>query len=319
MSSSTSMPYRRLGRAGLKVSALSLGGWTTFGGSVTDDDVAGGILRRAFDAGVNFFDTADIYGGSKSEVFLGEALKGRRDKAVLATKFANPMGEGAYLRGGARRYIVKAVEDSLKRLHTDHIDLYQMHVPDADTPIDETLRALDDLVRSGKVLYIGNSNFSGWQIADADWTARTGGLERFVSAQNNFSLLERGVEREVLPACERFGLGLLPFFPLASGFLTGKYQRGEPPRQGTRLAAWGARGAAALSDRNFDRLEALEAWAEQRGRRILDLAFAWLLGHPAVSSVIAGATTPEQVQANARCAEWILTPEEVVEVRALIS
>ena len=169
------------------------------------------------------------------------------------------------------------------------------------------------------MLYIGNSNFSGWQIADADWTARTGGLERFVSAQNNFSLLERGVEREVLPACERFGLGLLPFFPLASGFLTGKYQRGEPPRQGTRLAAWGARGAAALSDRNFDRLEALEAWAEQRGRRILDLAFAWLLGHPAVSSVIAGATTPEQVQANARCAEWILTPEEVVEVRALIS
>jgi aryl-alcohol dehydrogenase-like predicted oxidoreductase len=277
------------------------------------------VVDAALDCGVNFFDTADIYGGSKSEVFLGEALKGRRDKAVLATKFANPMGEGAYLRGGARRYIVKAVEDSLKRLHTDHIDLYQMHVPDADTPIDETLRALDDLVRSGKVLYIGNSNFSGWQIADADWTARTGGLERFVSAQNNFSLLERGVEREVLPACERFGLGLLPFFPLASGFLTGKYQRGEPPRQGTRLAAWGARGAAALSDRNFDRLEALEAWAEQRGRRILDLAFAWLLGHPAVSSVIAGATTPEQVQANARCAEWILTPEEVVEVRALIS
>jgi len=311
------MQLRNLGASGLKVSIIGLG-CNNFGMRI-DEAQTRMVVDAALDCGVNFFDTADIYGGSKSEVFLGEALKGRREKAVLATKFANPMGEGAYLRGGARRYIVKAVEDSLKRLKTDHIDLYQMHVPDADTPIDETLRALDDLVRSGKVLYIGNSNFSGWQIADADWTARTGGLERFVSAQNNFSLLERGVEREVLPACERFGLGLLPFFPLASGFLTGKYQRGEPPRQGTRLAAWGARGAAALSDRNFDKLEALEAWAEQRGRRILDLAFAWLLGHPAVSSVIAGATTPEQVQANARCAEWILTPAEVEEVRALIS
>jgi aryl-alcohol dehydrogenase-like predicted oxidoreductase len=311
------MQLRNLGVSGLKVSIIGLG-CNNFG-MRNDQAQTRMVVDAALDCGVNFFDTADIYGGSKSEVFLGDALKGRRDKAVLATKFANPMGEGAYLRGGARRYIVKAVEDSLKRLNTDHIDLYQMHVPDADTPIDETLRALDDLVRSGKVLYIGNSNFSGWQIADADWTARTGGLERFVSAQNNFSLLERGVEREVLPACERFGLGLLPFFPLASGFLTGKYPRGEAPRQGTRLAAWGARGAAVLSDRNFDRLEALEAWAEQRGRGILDLAFAWLLGHPAVSSVIAGATTAEQVLANARCAEWILTPEEVVEVRALVS
>jgi len=311
------MQLRRLGNSGLKVSVIGLG-CNNFGMRI-DQAQTRMVVDAALDAGINFFDTADIYGGSKSEVFLGEALKGRREKAVLATKFANPMGEGAYLRGGARRYIVKAVEDSLKRLHTDHIDLYQMHVPDPDTPIDETLRALDDLVRAGKVLYIGNSNFTGWQIADADWTSRTRGLERFVSAQNNFSLLERGVEREVLPACERFGLGLLPYFPLASGFLTGKYHRGEPPRQGTRLAAWGKRGEAALNDRNFDRLEALEPWAEQRGRRILDLAFAWLLGHRAVSSVIAGATSPEQVQANARCAEWILTPEEVEEVRALIA
>lgn len=311
------MQLRRLGNSGLKVSVIGLG-CNNFGMRI-DQAQTRMVVDAALDCGVNFFDTADIYGASKSEVFLGEALKGKRDKAVLATKFANPMGEGEYLRGGARRYIVKAVEDSLKRLHTDHIDLYQMHVPDADTPIEETLRALDDLVRAGKVLYIGNSNFTGWQIADADWTSRSQGLERFVSAQNNFSLLERGVEREVLPACERFGLGLLPYFPLASGFLTGKYRRGEPPRQGTRLAAWGKRGAAALSERNFDRLEALEQWAEQRGRRILDLAFAWLLGHRAVSSVIAGATSPEQVQANARCAEWILTPEEVEEVRALLA
>lgn len=311
------MQLRRLGNSGLKVSVIGLG-CNNFGMRI-DQAQTRMVVDAALDCGVNFFDTADIYGASKSEVFLGEALKGKRDKAVLATKFANPMGEGEYLRGGARRYIVKAVEDSLKRLHTDHIDLYQMHVPDADTPIEETLRALDDLVRAGKVLYIGNSNFTGWQIADADWTSRTQGLERFVSAQNNFSLLERGVEREVLPACERFGLGLLPYFPLASGFLTGKYHRGEPPRQGTRLAAWGKRGAAALNDRNFDRLEALEHWAMQRGRRILDLAFAWLLGHRAVSSVIAGATSPEQVQANARCAEWILTPEEVEDVRALLA
>jgi len=311
------MQLRRLGSSGLKVSVIGLG-CNNFGMRI-DQAQTRMVVDAALDAGINFFDTADIYGGSKSEVFLGEALKGRREKAVLATKFANPMGEGAYLRGGARRYIVKAVEDSLRRLQTDHIDLYQMHVPDPETPIEETLRALDDLVRAGKVLYIGNSNFTGWQIADADWTSRTGGLERFVSAQNNFSLLERGVEREVLPACERFGLGLLPYFPLASGLLTGKYQRGEPPHQGTRLAAWGKRGAAALNDRNFDRLEALEKWAGQRGRRILDLAFAWLLGHGVVSSVIAGATSPEQVQANARCAEWILTSEEVEDVRALVA
>ncbi|MCA6296226.1 MAG: aldo/keto reductase [Phenylobacterium sp.] len=311
------MQLRRLGNSGLKVSVIGLG-CNNFGMRI-DQAQTRMVVDAALDCGVNFFDTADIYGAAKSEVFLGEALKGKRDKAVLATKFANPMGEGEYLRGGARRYIVKAVEDSLKRLHTDHIDLYQMHVPDPDTPIEETLRALDDLVRAGKVLYVGNSNFAGWQIADADWISRNNGLERFVSAQNNFSLLERGVEREVLPACERFGLGLLPYFPLASGFLTGKYQRGEPPRQGTRLAAWGKRGAAALSDRNFDRLEALEHWAMQRGRRILDLAFAWLLGHGVVSSVIAGATTPEQVEANARCAEWILTPAEVEEVRALLA
>lgn len=311
------MQLRRLGNSGLKVSVIGLG-CNNFGMRI-DQAQTRMVVDAALDCGVNFFDTADIYGAAKSEVFLGEALKGKRDKAVLATKFANPMGEGEYLRGGARRYIVKAVEDSLKRLHTDHIDLYQMHVPDPDTPIEETLRALDDLVRAGKVLYVGNSNFAGWQIADADWISRNNGLERFVSAQNNFSLLERGVEREVLPACERFGLGLLPYFPLASGFLTGKYQRGEPPRQGTRLAAWGKRGAAALSERNFDRLEALEHWAMQRGRRILDLAFAWLLGHRVVSSVIAGATTPEQVEANARCAEWILTPAEVEEVRALLA
>ena len=227
------------------------------------------------------------------------------------------IGKGGHRRGGSRRWIMTAVEDSLGRLGTDYIDLYQQHQPDADTPVDETLRALDDLVTQGKVRYIGNSNYTGWQIADADWTAS--GQSRFVSAQNLYSLVERKSAFEVLPACEHFGLGFLPFFPLASGLLSGKYRRGEPPPEGTRLAAWGPRGAQAMSEANFDKIEALSAWAEARDHTILELAFAWLLGQPVVSSVIAGATSPEQVRANAATAEWRLTPEEVAEVTALVS
>jgi aryl-alcohol dehydrogenase-like predicted oxidoreductase len=306
------MELRRLGTSGLKVSAIGLG-CNNFGMRI-DQAETQVVVDAALDNGINFFDTADIYGGSQSEVFLGAALKGKRDKAIIGTKFA--MGENA---GGSRRYVVAAVEASLKRLGTDRIDLYQMHRPDLETPIDETLRALDDLVRDGKVLYLGNSNFSGWQIADAEWISRTSGLERFVSAQNNFSLLERNVSREVLPACEKFGLGFLPFFPLASGLLTGKYARGEAPADGTRLAAWGARGAAALNDKNFDKVEALEAWARDNGHSLLELAFAWILGHPVVSSVIAGATRVEQIEANAKGADWKLTPQQVEEVTKLVS
>jgi len=246
---------------------------------------------------------------------LGKALAGKRDQVVLATKFAMPMGPGK--TGGSRRYIMSAIEDSLRRLNTDYIDLYQMHRFDAETPLDETLSALDDLVTAGKVRYIGNSNYTGWQIADADWIAETQHMNRFVSAQNQYSLLERKVEFEVTPACERFGLGVLPFFPLASGLLTGKYRRGEAPPEGTRLAAWGPRGAAALSDGNFDKLEKLSDWADARGKSLLELALAWLLGHPVVSSVIAGATKPEQVNANAATAAWKLTPAEVEEVGKL--
>lgn len=311
------MDLRNLGRSGLKVSAIGLG-CNNFGMRI-DQAQTQAVVDAALEAGINFFDTADIYGAAQSEVFLGQALAGKRDRAIVATKFANPMGDGAYRRGGSRRYIVSAVEASLKRLNTDRIDLYQMHIPDADTPIEETLRALDDLVRAGKVLYLGNSNFSGWEIADADWISKTQGLERFVSAQNNYSLLERNVEREVLPACERFGLGFLPFFPLASGLLTGKYERGAAPPEGTRLAAWGARGQAALSERNFDKVEKLQAWALDHGHSLLELAFAWILGHPVVSSVIAGATSPAQIAANAKGADWKLTPDQVAEVAKLIS
>jgi aryl-alcohol dehydrogenase-like predicted oxidoreductase len=227
------------------------------------------------------------------------------------------MGDGPDKRGGSRRYIMEAVEASLKRLQTDYVDLYQMHQPDLDTPIEETLSALDDLVTQGKVRYLGNSNFTGWMIADADWTAKSEHLNRFVSAQNNYSLLERRVEHEVTPACAQFGLGMLPYFPLASGMLTGKYRRGEAPEEGTRMAAWGPRAQAALSDKNFDKVEALSDWAAERGHTVLELAFAWLLGHPVVSSVIAGATKPEQVQANAATAAWKLTPQEVEEVTKL--
>ena len=308
------MKLRRLGASGLKVSEVGLG-CNNFGMRI-DEKATDTVVGAAIDAGITLFDTADIYGGTKSEEFLGKALGKRRGDIVLATKFGMRIGDDDRRKGGSRRWIMRAVEDSLTRLKTDWIDLYQFHSPDPDTPIDETLRALDDLVTQGKVRYIGNSNFAGWQIADADWTAA--GATRFVSAQNQYSLLERKVEFEVLPACEHFGLGFLPFFPLGSGLLSGKYRRGEKPPEGSRLAAWGARGAAAMSDRNFDKVDKLEAWAAERGHTILELAFAWLLGHEVVSSVIAGATSPEQVKANAATAGWVLTAEDVDEMGKLI-
>ena len=309
------MRMRRLGTSGLKVSEVGLG-CNNFGMRI-DQRATQGVIDAALDAGITFFDTADVYGATKSEEFLGKALGKRRCEIVLATKFGMQIADDTSRAGGSRRWMMRAVEDSLRRLGTDYIDLYQLHRHDADTPIDETLRALDDLVTQGKVRYIGNSNFTGWQIADADWTAAGG--TRFVSAQNLYSLLERKVEHEVLPAAEHFGLGFLPFFPLASGLLSGKYRRGEPAPNDSRLAAWGSRGAAALSDKNFDKVEKLAGWAQARGHTVLELAFAWLLGHPAVSSVIAGATTPEQVRTNAATTAWALTPEEVKEVGDLVA
>jgi len=309
------MKLRRLGTSGLKVSEVGIG-CNNFGMRI-DAKTTEAVVGAAIDAGVTLFDTADVYGGTKSEEFLGKALGKKRGQVVLATKFGMAVGGDPARKGGSRRWIMTAVEDSLRRLGADWIDLYQFHAPDPETPIDETLRALDDLVTQGKVRYVGNSNFTGWQIADADWTGA--GATRFVSAQNQFSLLERKAAFEVLPACEHFGLGFLPFFPLASGLLSGKYQRGEPPPEGTRLAAWGARGQQALSDKNFDKVEKLTGWAQERGHTLLELAFAWLLGHPVVSSVIAGATSPEQVKANAATAAWELTPEEVKEVVDLIA
>jgi aryl-alcohol dehydrogenase-like predicted oxidoreductase len=313
------MTYRRLGSSGLVVSAVGVG-CNNFGRKL-DADQTRAVVDAAIDAGITLFDTADVYGSphGASEELLGAALKGRRDDVVLATKFGNDMAglNGAdYGARGARRYIVRAVEASLRRLDTDYIDLYQMHAPDPATPIEETLSALDDLVRAGKVRYLGNSNFTGWQIADADWTARAAGQAPFVSAQNQYSLLHREAEQEVLPACEHFGLGFLPFFPLDSGLLTGKYRRGAAPAAGTRLA--GDRYQRWLDGADWDLIEALQTYASERGHSLLEVAVAGLLSRPAVSSVIAGATTPDQVHANAAAGAWVLSAPDVAALDDLL-
>jgi len=277
------------------------------------------VVDAALEQGINLFDTADVYGGQQSEVLLGEALRNRRDEAVIATKFAMAMGPTLHDKGGSRRYVRRAVEASLRRLGTDYIDLYQMHVPDPATPIEETLSVLHDLVREGKVRYLGHSNFAGWQIADAQWTARTSGYTPFVTAQNHYSLLERTVRHEVLPACRHFGLGVLPYFPLASGMLTGKYRRDSAPPEDSRLARAEALARRTMTEANFDRVEALTAFAEARGRTLLELAFCWLLSQDEISSVIAGATSPEQVVSNVGAAcGWRLSAEEMEEVASLL-
>jgi aryl-alcohol dehydrogenase-like predicted oxidoreductase len=312
------MRYRRLGTSGLVVSVVGLG-CNNFGRKL-DADGTRAVVGAAIEHGINLFDTADIYGTphGASDELLGAALKGRRDDVIVATKFGMDM---AGVNGtdwgarGSRRYVVRAVEASLRRLGTDYLDLYQMHEPDPDTPIDETLSTLDDLVRAGKVRYLGNSNFAGWQIADAAWTAKTSQLTPFVSAQNQYSLLSRDVEAEVIPACLRYGLGMLPFFPLASGLLTGKYRRGQAPPPGTRLA--GERYADRLATAPWDRVEALESFAKTRGLSLLDVAIGGLAAKPAVASVIAGATTPEQVAANVAAGRWVPTPEDLAELDAI--
>lgn len=314
------MSYRRLGASGLVVSVVGLG-CNNFGRKL-DADGTREVVDAAFDAGITLFDTADIYGSphGASEEFLGAALKGRRDEIVLATKFGMDM-EGVngndFDARGSRRYIVRAVEASLRRLETDHIDLYQMHRPDEGTPIDETLAALDDLVRKGLVRYLGNSNFAGWQIADAHWTASAGNLTPFISAQNQYSLLHREVEDEIVPSCEHFGLGFLPFFPLDSGLLTGKYRRGERPAAGTRLSQ--DRYQRWLDDADWDTIEALTAFGADRGHSLLDVAIAGLAARPAVASVIAGATTAEQIQANAAAGTWQLTADDAAKLDSLLN
>jgi aryl-alcohol dehydrogenase-like predicted oxidoreductase len=299
---------RRLGDSGLAVSIVGLG-CNNFG-SRLDADQTKSVVEAALDAGVTLFDTADIYGGGKSEEFLGKALGSHRDEIVLATKFGMDM-QGAngpdFGARGSRRYIRRAVESSLRRLGTDWIDLYQIHGPDGRTPISETLDALSELVTEGKVRYIGNSNFAAWQVADADWTARSQRSQRFISAQNNYSLLNRSVENELSAACDHLGIGILPYFPLASGLLSGKYRRDTPAPEGTRLAG----RADALSAERFDAVEKLEAFADKRGLSLLQVAIGGLAAQTAVASVIAGATKPEQVKENVEAGSWRPVPEDL--------
>jgi aryl-alcohol dehydrogenase-like predicted oxidoreductase len=304
------MNPRRIGA--LEVSAVGLG-CNNFGGRL-DAAATAAVVHAAIDAGINFLDTADIYGGALSEEYLGQALRGRRDQVVLATKFGMAVDEK---RQGARPdYVLAALDDSLRRLKTDRIDLYQLHRPDAAVPIADTLGALDDAVRAGKVREIGCSNFSAEQLREAA-AAVSDGAARFVSLQNEYSLMQREPEAEVLPECERQGLAFLPFFPLASGLLTGKYRRGQATPKGTRIAP-GGRFGDLLSADNLDVVEALTRFALTRRHSLLELAVSWLLSRPQVASVIAGATSPEQVATNAKAASWRLTPGELAEIDAIV-
>ena len=307
------MRYQTLGNSGLLVSVLGLG-CNNFGGRL-DAAATRAVVDAAIEAGVTLFDTADMYGGGGgSESFLGQALAGRRDKVVLATKFGHQsfdmqFGPAAGAKGG-RGYIRRAVEDSLRRLQTDHIDLYQLHTPDPHTPIAETLTALSELVAEGKVRYIGHSNLNGWQIAEAAHTARELGAVPFISAQNQWSLLEREIEQEVVPAALHYGLGVLPYFPLSNGLLTGKVRRGGAIPENSRLATrehW-------VTEERLDKVEALAGWGEKNGRSLLEIGIAGLAGQPGCSSVIAGATSADQIRANAAAAEWIPTAAELAEI-----
>jgi aryl-alcohol dehydrogenase-like predicted oxidoreductase len=307
------MGKRRLGGSTLEVSLVGLGG-NNFGGRI-DFAASSRVVGKAIELGINLIDTADSYGDKGgSEEWLGRILGEKRKAIVLASKFGMPMDETGELKGASRHYIMHAVEASLKRLRTDWIDLYQLHRPDPNTPIEETLRALDDLVRQGKVRFLGCSNLSAQQVVEAQATARQHGLAAFVSCQDEYSLLVREVERELIPAAKALGLGILPYFPLASGLLTGKYKRGAALPPGSRLAKNPRHAQEFINERNWRIVGELETFAARRGHTMLELAFGWLLREGAVASVIAGATTPEQVEQNVCAAGWTLSAEDVAEI-----
>jgi len=312
------MEYRNLGRSGLRVSTVGLG-CNNFGMKL-DEAGTKAVLDAAFDAGITLFDTADMYGGrGGSETHMGAVMGVRRKEIVLAPKFGWEMDDEGKKVGGSRRWIMEAVEDSLRRLRTDWIDLYQLHKPDAHTPIDETLRALDDLVTSGKVRYVGCSNLPAWQMVEAHFAAEMANTGHFISAQEEYNMLNRTIEKDVLPVARKYGFGLLPYFPLASGLLTGKYKREAMP-EGARLTDMPQfAGRQYVSDANWAKVEALTAFAEERGHNLLELAFGWLLAEPATGSVIAGATKPEQIASNVASAGWTLTADEKAAVDAILS
>lgn len=310
------MKNRNLGDSGLIVSIVGLG-CNNFGGRI-DKEASRLVIDKSIDLGITLFDTADVYGDrGGSETILGEVLGSRRHDIVLATKFGAGMDDAGKLQGASRKYILTAVEASLKRLKTDWIDLYQLHTPDAKTPMEETLRALDDLIRQGKVRYIGCSNVPAWGVADAHWISKSLGINAFVSCQDEYSLIVRDVEKELIPATKAYGLGVLPYFPLASGLLTGKYKRDVMP-EGARLTKTPRLAGRYINEKNWIIIEALEAFASDRGHSLLELAFSWLASQPTVSSVIAGATKPEQVEQNVTAASWELSSAELEEIGKIL-
>jgi len=307
------MQIRNLGGSGLRVSAVGLG-CNNFGQRV-DLEGSRKVIHRALDLGITLFDTADIYAGmGGSETVLGTVLGDKRKDIVLATKYSKPMASDGTKQGASRRYIMNAVEASLRRLKTDYIDLYQQHDYDELTPIDETLRALDDLIRQGKVRYIGNSNFPAWRVAEAEHVARAMNVSRFISCQDEYSLVVRNIEKDLLPCAREYRLGVLPFFPLASGLLTGKYKRGEAAPADTRFGKAPQLRDRYVTPRNEDIVEKLQVFAKERGHSMLELAFSWLTARPQVASIIAGATRVEQVEQNVKAIAWTLSPEEMVEI-----
>jgi len=310
------MKERNLGQSSLRVSVVGLG-CNNFGMMINLEE-SRAVIDAALDHGIAFYDTADIYGNrGGSEAILGQVLGNRRKDIVLATKFGKPMDETGTLKGASRRYIMAAVEASLKRLRTDWIDLYQIHQPDPDTPQDETMKALDDLIQQGKVRYVGCSNFPAWKVIESCWISRMNNVNGFVSCQDHYSLLARAIEKELIPAMEGYGLGLLPFFPLAGGLLTGKYKRNRPAAEGTRFAAWKDLAQRYTTEANWSLVEGLEKFCAERNHTLLELAFGWLLAKPMVSSVIAGATKPEQVANNVAAAGWLLSQKDLAEVDQL--
>ena len=306
------MKHRTIGKSDLQVSAIGLG-CNNFGYVASMDvEASRKVIDKAIDSGINFFDTSDSYG--TSENILGEILGERRKKIILATKFGSKQNALGEKSGASRGYLLAEAEESLRRLRTDYIDLYQIHYPDPGTPIDETLRALDDLVKTGKVRYVGCSNFSATQLQEAEAAAIKHSVKSFVSSQDEYSLLVRDIEREQLPVIERLGMSELPYFPLASGLLTGKYKKGSTAPKGTRLGDKQALADRYHTESNLEKVERLQRFAEERGHTLLDLAFSWLLSRKAVASVIAGATKPEQVEANAKAGGWTLSADELTKI-----
>jgi aryl-alcohol dehydrogenase-like predicted oxidoreductase len=309
------MDHRRLGISGIKVSEIGLG-CNNFG-TRADKETSIYIVNHALEMGINFIDTADMYAQGRSEEFVGQAVKGKRSQVIIATKFGHPRSVGPDQQGGSRSYIMRAVDASLRRLNTDYIDLYYIHYPDSETPIQETLRALDDLVRTGKVRYIGCSNFAAWQLCEALWTSKLNNLDSFITVQSRYNLLDRSIQQELVPCCQTYGIGIIPWGPLAGGFLTGKYRRGQEIPVSMRFANPPPMYGDVLTDANFDRLTNLEAFAKERSHSVGELAIAWLLSHSWLGSVIAGAMNIDQLSANMAATDWKLTEEDIVQLERI--